>query len=63
MTLFLVTLLFTIILFIAAALIFNYCKKRPPRRAGAAGTACQHGSGGCACTSALQTTLRKMEDS
>lgn len=59
--LFLITLGFTIVLFIGAALIFNYSKQRSARRDSAASGCGQHGSsGGCACTSALQATIKKI---
>lgn len=60
--LFLITLAFTIVLFIGAALVFNYSKQRSARSKQATGSSCQHNGGtiGCACTSALQTTLRKL---
>jgi hypothetical protein len=60
--LFLITLLFTVVLFIGAALVFNFSKRRTGRTGNSPGTGCQHsGTGGCACTSAIQTTIQKLK--
>jgi hypothetical protein len=59
--LFLVTLLFTIVLFIGAALVFNFSKRRTARGRNLPSASCQNNGGSmcCSCTSTLQTTIRK----
>lgn len=59
--LFLITLAFTTIFFIGAALIFNFSKRRTARSRHPLSATCQQNGGTmcCSCTSTLQTTIQK----
>ena len=60
--LFLWTLGLTVVLFIGAALLFNFCKRNSGRsRPGQAAGCQQSGSHlGCSCSSAVQTTISRL---
>lgn len=61
MTAFLTTLGFTLVLFIGAALIFNYCKRRTARSRHPLSGMCQKDGGTmcCSCSSAAQAMIPK----
>jgi len=61
MTAFLTTLAFTLVLFIGAALIFNYCKRRTARSKHPLSGMCQKDGGTmcCSCASAAQSMIPK----
>ena len=61
MNLFLTTLGLTLILFIGAALLFNYCRRRTSRSRHPLTTTC-HKDGGtmcCSCSSTVQTIISR----
>lgn len=61
LNLFLITLFFTVVLFVGAALVFNYSKRRTARGRHPLSATCQQTGGTmcCTCTSTLQTTIKK----
>jgi hypothetical protein len=58
---FLTTLAFTLVLFIGAALVFNYCKRRTARSRHPLSGMCQKDGGTmcCSCSSAVQAAIQK----
>lgn len=62
MTLFFTTLLLTIPLFIGAALLINFCRRRAGGRMGAspAGTCHPGGHSGCGCATAVQQRIDRL---
>ena len=58
----LITILLTVPLFLGAALIFNYCRRRAARTNHGLTSMC-HNSGGemcCSCSDALQKEIKKI---
>lgn len=61
MTAFLTTLGFTLVLFVGAALVFNYSKRRTARSRHPLSSMCQKDGGTmcCSCSSAVQKMIPK----
>ena len=62
MTFFITTLVFTVVLFVGAALLFNFSKQRSGRRRPSGATGCQQNGShlGCSCSAAVQTTISRL---
>ncbi|MEJ2134316.1 MAG: hypothetical protein P8X86_03590 [Desulfofustis sp.] len=62
MMLFLSTLGLTIVLFIGAALVFNFSKQKTGRSRPAGSPGCQQSGShlGCSCSAAVQTTISRL---
>ncbi len=62
MTFFITTFLCTVILFVGAALLFNFSKQRSGRRRPAGASGCQQSGShlGCSCSAAVQTTISRL---
>ena len=62
MLFFVTTFLCTVILFVGAALLFNFSKQRSGRTRSADAAGCrQNGSHlGCSCSAAVQTTISRL---
>lgn len=62
MLLFLSTLCFTTVLFIGAALLFNFSKRKSGRTRAAGTAGCQQNGShlGCSCSAAVQTTISRL---
>lgn len=61
MSFFFTTLAFTLVLFIGAALVFNYCKRRTARSRHPLSGMCQKDGGTmcCSCSSAVKAAIQK----
>ena len=60
MTFFITTLVCTIILFIGAALLFNFSKQKSGRSRPSDAAGCHQNGLGCSCSSAVQTTISRL---
>jgi hypothetical protein len=60
MTFFITTLICTIVLFVGAALLFNYSKQRSGRSRPKGTAGCQQNGLGCSCSSAVQRTISRL---
>ena len=60
MTFYIITLACTIVLFVGAALLFNYSKKRSGRTRQAGTAGCHQNGLGCSCSSAVQRTISRL---
>lgn len=62
MILFISTLGCTIVLFVGAALVFNFCKRNSGRSRPGQAPGCQQSGShlGCSCSAAVQTTISRL---
>ncbi|NNF47955.1 MAG: hypothetical protein HKP44_11680 [Desulfofustis sp.] len=60
MTIFITTFVCTIVLFVGAALLFNFSKQRSARSRPSGAAGCHQSGLGCSCSSAVQTTISRL---